>query len=242
MKILDWYYSKAGSVELKGLAERYSIEISWIIEAGCHDGTDTLQLLRDFQHAQICAFEPDPLSRAKAEINLGTTLKGIVEIHPFGLSNARSSKFLSYFENQKGKGTSSISSKGVDPIETVALDNFREFPPKFGLLWLDVEGHAVPALNGMTKTLLGVDLAKIEVQMHRKSSQRPKDYNEVINIMKKAGLVPSHVPLHPGFFGDIYFVRSELIGIVANGKSKLLVAQMKFLHKYLYPLLGKPRL
>ena len=240
MRFLDWYYNVIGTADLRVIANAHSIEIGWIVEAGCHDGTDTLNLLQNFPNSKIITFEPDPISRSKAEERFGTIPKGQVELHPFGLSNEESIKFLSYVENLKGNGTTSISENGIDGVQTVTLDAFRSFPANGGLLWLDVEGHAVNALLGMVTTLRGIDLAKIEIQMHQKSIQRQQDYLEVIDIMAEAGLVPTHVPLQPGFFGDIYFVRKELLGTSSKIRANLLIFQMKLLHGLIYPLLGKP--
>ena len=52
-----------------------------------------------------------------------------------------------------------------------------------GLLWLDVEGHAVQALSGATKTLRKITLAKIEIQMHDMSLGRNADLFSVIKII-----------------------------------------------------------
>ena len=240
MRFLDWYYKVISATDLRAIANRHSIEIGWIVEAGCHDGTDTLILLQEFPNSKIVAFEPDPISRSKADERFKTLPKEQVELHPFGLSNEESAKFLNYVDNLKGNGTSSISESGIDGVQTVTLDAFRSFPSNGGLLWLDVEGHAVNALLGMVETLKGIDLAKIEIQMHQKSSQRKQDYLEVLGMMAERGLIPTHVPLHPGFFGDIYFVRRELVGTSTRIRAYLLTFQMKMLHGLIYPLLGKP--
>lgn len=241
MKILDWYYRKIGNGKLDKIAKDYSLKITWIIEAGCHDATDTLELIENFKDARVYAFEPDPVSRAKAEEKLASVQDLNAELHPFGLSNERTKKYLNYSFNERGSGTTSISDDGVDIVELITLDGFMDFPSNRGLLWLDVEGHAVEALDGMRGTLRGIDLAKIEVQMHQISNQRPQDYAKVIKIMNEAGLIPSHVPLQPGFFGDIYFIRRGQVGWLIKVKSQILISQMRILHECVYPMLKKPK-
>ncbi len=240
MKILDWYYKKCGTGDLREISERFALNVNWIVEAGCHDGADTLELLKQFPKAKIFAFEPDPKSRAVAESRFQAVTTEKIELFPFGLSSLGGTKFLNYVNNEKGNGTSSISEIGTDPVETIALDDFQKMPANSGLLWLDVEGHAVNALTGMKKTLTGIELAKIEIQMHEKSAQRPQDFQEVITIMKQAGLVPLFVPLHPGYFGDIYFARRTSLNMKARLKSLALIFQMWLLHIHIYPVLHKP--
>ena len=241
MKLLDWYYAKCGDGDLAKFSKKYSIEIDWIIEAGCHDGSDTLDLVKNFPTAQVYAFEPDPKSRAQAELRFNETSEGKIKLFPYGLSYQNSSQFLSYVNNEKGRGTSSISETGTDPVEIISLDRFLSLPSNSGLLWLDVEGHAVNALRGMKETLKGIDLAKVEIQMHQKSDQRPQDFAEVIEIMAEADLIPVKGPIHPGFFGDIYFVKRQSVSIFGIIVSLLLRLQMQLLHRVIYPLLSKPR-
>jgi FkbM family methyltransferase len=231
-----------GESDVAALAKKFSISISWIVEAGCHDGTDTLELLRNFPNAQIDAFEPDSKSRLKAELKIAESKARNVKVSSFGLSNSNETKYLTYVNFEKGSGTSTISNSGNDAIETVRLDDFKNFPTHSGLLWLDVEGHAVEALQGMSATLKGVDLAKIEIQMHEKNKLRPKDYNLVLERMNVAGLIPVYAPLNPGYFGDIYFIRKSYATFRIRLRSKFIILQMHILHGILYPLLGKPRL
>ena len=241
MKILDWYYRKCSSGDLLKIAEKYSIQVSWIIEAGCHDGSDTVEMAKRFPNAQVYAFEPDPKSREKAELRFKTDQGNTIELFPYGLSDRKCSKFLSYVNSEKGNGTSSISMYGTDSVELIRLDDFISLPSNSGLLWLDVEGHAESALKGMVRTLKRINLAKIEIQMHQKSEQRPQDFEEVSRIMIEAGLIPIFGPIHPGYFGDMYFVRSNSVGLVGKIKSNFIRLQMWLLHKHIYPLLNKPR-
>jgi FkbM family methyltransferase len=241
VKLLEWYYRKCGAGDLYKISERYSFEVSWIIEAGCHDGMDTLELIKHFSAAQVYAFEPDPKAREKAESRFKEIRSNTIQLFPYGLSDQQDSQFLNYVNDEKGTGTTSISTKGSESVELIALDEFVSLPVKSGLLWLDVEGHAVKALKGMEQTLKGIDLAKIEIQMHQKSEQRPQDFEEVIKIMNHAGLIPIYGPIHPGYFGDIYFARSQSISFNGKIKSFLIRLQMWLLHKHIYPLLNKPK-
>jgi hypothetical protein len=106
---------------------------------------------------------------------------------------------------------------------------------------LDVEGHAVSALSGMRETLQQVIIAKIEIQMHDMSLRKKSDYRKVLTILQNVELFPISTPIHPGYFGDMIFVRKDALSISMRLKSLLLRKQMIFLHTFLYPLLRKPK-
>ena len=111
------------------------------------------------------------------------------------------------------------------------------------LLWLDVEGHTLQALQGMQRALSNVVLAKIEVQLHTRNEDFKKDLFEVMKIMKKASLIPIYGPIHPSYFGDVIFVHRENAPIKFKIRSKILITHFFLLHKVAYPALGKlPRL
>ena len=63
---VDWYYLFLGNMDVIEIAKRRSIDIDWILEAGCHDGSDTVVLSNYFQPDRYLAFEPDATARIKA--------------------------------------------------------------------------------------------------------------------------------------------------------------------------------
>jgi hypothetical protein len=88
--------------------------------------------------------------------------------------------------------------------------------------------------------LRNLSVAKVEVQMHEMHEARKSDLFEVIQLLKFIGLTPIKAPLHPGYFGDLLFVKRSELGICLKFWSFVLQGQLVFLHKYLYPLLRKP--
>ena len=107
-------------------------------------------------------------------------------------------------------------------------------------MWLDVEGHAVPALEGMTDALARIAIARVEVQLHTRSEDFKQDFIQVISLMKQSSLVPIFGPIYPGYFGDIIFLRAELFNWKDLIRSKLVLFHLKILHLHIYPKLKKP--
>jgi len=104
-----------------------------------------------------------------------------------------------------------------------------------------VEGHALSALQGAVASLHNFSAAKIEVQMHSISETKMKDFHEVIKIMKIEHLNVLRAPLHPGFSGDIVFIRRDYLTNRQIITSRILEFLMVVLHNLIYPALGKPK-
>jgi FkbM family methyltransferase len=237
---LDRYYQSLGNLNVIQIAKDRLIRVDWILEAGCHDGSDSLTLYNSFHPARHLAFEPDQTARSRAEeLFAAENLKNI-ELYPFGLSNADKKVFLKYEAEGKGSGSTHFSSEGEDSAKVCVFDNNFEILQKSGLLWLDVEGHAVQALEGMGQALKLILIARVEVQLHTRNKDFDQDFKSVIRLMKTASLIPIYGPVHPSYFGDIVFVRSSQLSFKDKARSKFLLFNMYFFHAFLFPLLGKP--
>jgi len=247
-KRLDKIYSLVSNPDLLNYIIRNDLDISWIIEAGCHDGTDTLRFLSHQRVRRIFAFEPDPVSFELASKNLTdhqnrVTLKKIalmdkpvlLKAYPSeGLFGTGSTIFIQTLvsgENQTVK----------NKIEVSSIDDQIPKQSGEGALWLDVEGSAVPVLQGASRILKQITIAQIEIDMHTQSKERPKNYRDVLNLMKAEGFSLVAVPLHPGYFGDALFIKFKKRNILLKAKSLMLFYTMITLHSMIYPLLSKPK-
>jgi FkbM family methyltransferase len=245
--LLEKFYAKIAGPSFFEIITSLSIDVSWGIEAGCHDGSDSLLMLEKINLKKLYAFEPDSAAREKAEALLFPKYTGVVELSPKGLSSSAGPATLED-NGAPGGGQSQVvrMPKADSPkkqVQLIRLDDVSAFLNSGGgLLWLDVEGHATDVLKGAQKTLLAITIAKIEVQLHDMGLGRPQDAFQVVRILKAAGLIPVHAPIHPGYFGDIIFVRQTHLHFSSIIKSKLLVLLFSILHNYIYPLLKKPRL
>jgi FkbM family methyltransferase len=244
--VLEKLYARVAGPSLFEIIPAYSIEVSWGIEAGCHDGSDSLLMIEKLGLEKLYAFEPDAEARAKAETLLFPKYTDVVELSPKGLSSSDGMAQLEDNGNPGG-GISQVvktvkSNAPEKLIHLIRLDDLGVFQNfRGGLLWLDVEGHATEVLKGARETLLSITIAKIEVQLHDMGFGRAKDAFQVVSILKTAGLIPIYLPIHPGYFGDIIFVRKTNLSHFLILKSQLKVLLFTSLHNYIYPLLKKPR-
>jgi FkbM family methyltransferase len=239
MKLLDSYYAKVGDCDVFDVALRFGIKIEWVVEAGCHDGTDTVVINSKLNPTQIYAFEPDPSAYVRAQTLFAGSLNNVT-LFPFGLSDENRMLYFRFPENKEGTGLTSLSTVGEVSVPVKRFDDVLHDLSLGGFLWLDVEGHAIKSLQGAVNMLPLLSLAKIEVQMHRMSDFRRQDLFQVCRIMKSAGLRPLYAPIHPGHFGDVVFVNKRFLTHFRLLHSRFLYLQMLLLHKVVYPLLGKP--
>ena len=238
-------YRYFGGADFLRVYARHHLSCSWSIEAGCHDGTDTLQMIQTLGLEQVFAFEPDVIAREKAKKLLEPFLGTVVTLSHFGLSDisgrAELAKNVSFGDGSSQVRKIASSTPGeMSSISLMRLDDVKINRDSGGLLWLDVEGHAVQALAGAKSTLRRIDVAKIEIQMHYMSSTRIRDAFDVIQICRDAGLVPVYFPLYPGFFGDIVFIRRTRLKYVYRFFAIVNHSMFLILHKFVYPIVGKP--
>lgn len=242
---LNRFYRAFGEPHFFQVVSQLGFELQWAVEAGCHDGKDTRRLIEEFGMSKVFAFEPDEVARSRAAIELSSYLNSVVDLSSAGLSDVTQKGYLRP-SAELGDGSSQVSVEAgnelnVTTIDLVRLDDINVSSSSNGLYWLDVEGHALEALIGSANTLRAIDVAKIEVQMHQMGAYRRADALAVIRSCRRAGLIPLWMPIHPGYFGDIYFFRKSKLSNYQVFKSFLKFGIFFFLHRFVYPVLGKPK-
>jgi FkbM family methyltransferase len=219
------------------------IEIDWVIEAGCHTGSDTKKMIEDFGIRRIYGFEPDKIARIAAERLLEDYLDKKVTISPFALMNKNAIFGVSYV-GEPGNGSTQVRDLSVSSskasVEAIRLDDFKINETTLGCMWLDVEGAASDVILGGIETLKSLAVIKIEVEYHDMSSSRKANFREVIKILKRQGFCVWKCDVNPGYFGDILFIRKSLIPIKGRLISNLNRMILISLHSNVYPSLRKP--
>jgi FkbM family methyltransferase len=247
-RILNRIYSRYSNPGLITVAHQRKIDFEWIIEAGCHDGTDTLKFLELPNVRKIYAFEPDKVAADKAEDKFKSWGER-VEMRRLALMDSSGFIELNTPTGRFGDGNSIVGNfrnKLLDPdsdlryLKCSTLDTELKNLNGAGLLWLDVEGSAAKVLTGAAKVLTSINLIQIEVELHN-SKHRKSDFAKVNRILKKSKFSLIYAPLHPGFFGDAVYIKTELLGIIERLRSVSLSALYLLLHIFIYPLIGKPR-
>lgn len=234
--------------------EKFKITPKILIEAGCHHGEDTIELIDEIDFKKIFAFEADSDAYKLAFMRLQNFSK--VLLFDFGLGD-KSTKEILYVNKLKPEdGTSGFLFNPSNPeewntqeIEVRTLDSVilpilqsELRPPKEReiFIWLDVEGYEANVLTGAIKTLDFCAVAQVEINMH--DSLRTANYREVLGIMKRKGFVLVFAPLHPGFFGDAVFIHKDRVARRAEKlRGYFLYAAMIGLHSFVYPVLKKPK-
>ena len=240
MKLLERYYIWSGYSDLIKIIVDKNIRIDWVIEAGCHDGKDTLELANSLQPKRILAFEPDPKARAEAQ-KLFLLNRIDVELFDFALSNSESTKYMNFLNGLAGSGSTFISENGDTPVMVRRLESLNLSLKYGGALWLDVEGHALQVLQGANEILSNLTIAKVEVQMHDMHENRRSDIFQVSKLLKSQGLVPIRGPLFPGYFGDVIYLNKAEVSFPLAIWSLFLRFQLYSLHRIIYPALNKPK-
>jgi FkbM family methyltransferase len=213
----------------------------FIIEAGAHDGSDTLEWARLDSVQEIYAFEPDPKAFSACQVAT-SSYKGKINLWPFCLSDSLGMRFLSY-GSEPGDGNSAVHNKSsIDgpEIRSVTLEwLFKNFVDsshvRDGLLWLDVEGHAVPILQGAKGRLLPVKFAHIEVEFKDHGVFRMSNWKEVIALMKVMGYYLYMADMHPGNFGNYFFVHKNYLSSAARLRHSYLVGLTWVLRECAFP-------
>ena len=237
--LLDRLY-KAVSADDFLVFSRSFQEIEWVIEAGIHDATDTVKLILSLRPNYYVGCEPDPEAFESAKINLNNhELPCAIEILPVALTERRGFVTLQT-PTQFGDGNTQVKQDKDGNTIGIPLAELLLERGNGGLLWLDVEGHSAHVLKGAGETWNKFILMKIEIQMHDIHSNRVRDFLTVHKLVKKSFYLV-RAPIHPGYFGDVVYLRKDVAKFRHRLISHLLISIFFFLHKTLYPLIGKPK-
>jgi hypothetical protein len=106
---------------------------------------------------------------------------------------------------------------------------------------LDVEGAPHLVIEGAISTLQNILIAQIEVDMHTTSKIRKANYFKVDKLMRNNNFRLHYAPLHPGYFGDVIYIKENLLSFKEKIRSRILVIGMWILHSKIYPSLKKPK-
>jgi FkbM family methyltransferase len=251
-KIFNRIYTRWENPGLLLIAQQRGLQFDWIIEAGCHDGSDTLKFLELQNVLKVYAFEPDIRAADKAEKRYHA-YGGKVSFSRLALMDKPGYIQLSSPTGNFGDGTTTIQSYYEelpsftsigDLIPCSTLDfqllNSQKGMRGRGLMWLDVEGSAAKVLAGASRVLEFVDLIQVEVDLHD-STHRRGNFQEVNDYLKGKNFAIIYGPIHPGFFGDAIYIRKTELSFTGRRRSEFLGFLMRVTHRLIYPLLQIPK-
>lgn len=146
-----------------------------IFEAGGHYGEDTLKLLAKWPNASIITLEPDPLSYQK----LHATVHEHANIQAFNFAVDSVSGPSDFFHSDINDGASSLlepelhftnyAAGPVFEVQRITLNDFCQENKidRFDLMWLDLEGNELRALQGALSILERVKIIYTETNWMR---------------------------------------------------------------------------
>jgi FkbM family methyltransferase len=247
-KLLNALYTRFQSPGLLKVASQRELKFEWVVEAGCHDGTDTLKFLELPNVKKVCAFEPDQVAADKAEAKFAMHGER-VELKRIALMSYPGFIDLSSPTGNFGDGTSVVkhseiihpdSASNSSILKCSTMDLEVQNLGGNGLLWLDVEGSAAFVLTGAEETLKSILLIQVEVDTHT-SKYRKANFSEVDKILRESGFSMLYGPLHPGFFGDAIYIKRTYLNWYEQMKSGAIRHLYLTLHLIIYPLTGRPK-
>jgi FkbM family methyltransferase len=229
--------------EFFGLIDELGIKIRWGIEAGCHDGSDTKEMIEVHGVEIVYAFEPDASARLMAEHNLAEYIGGQVELSSLALMDKPGLVEINYL-GLPGSGSTQVRStltQNEEPVQAIRLDDFPITRESEGFLWLDVEGVGAEVLSGSLETLKKISVIKCEVEFHDMSHSRKSNFRKVFDLLTNSGFVIWKCDINPGYFGDVFFVRKKHLTQTQILKTKLVFLLVLLIRSCIYPWLGKPQ-
>ena len=247
-KTFNRFYTAFSNPGLLSVAQKRQVDYQWIVEAGCHDGADTLKFLAMPNVMKVYAFEPDEVAATKAEAKFKSH-GDRVELHRLALMDRPGFIDLSSPTGEFGDGSSIVGNfrtklseldSEIRYLKCSNLDTELKDLKGNGLLWLDVEGAAAKVLTGADNVLKSINLIQVEVELHN-SKHRKADFSSVNRILNRSKFSLIYAPLHPGFFGDAVYIKTELLNTLEKLRSRSLNVAYLLLHLIIYPPLGKPR-
>lgn len=217
--------------------------VSWVIEAGCHDGSDTEKMLTLEGINKIYAFEPDTAARNIAKSRLARFSSRQLSISPYALMDYQGI-FGIDFQGLPGSGSTQVrrsnQSNDHEIVQAIALDDFEIEELSNGFLWLDVEGVAHEVLAGGIQTLQKISARNLEVEFYDMSESRRTSFKKITRTLRSQGFGIWASDIHPGYFGNIFAVRSKLLPPHKRIIMEARYLRLLLLYSFVYPALNKP--
>lgn len=207
------------TLERKKLMAKYVEPSCVIVDAGAHQGEDSIQFSQVFPHARIIGFEPVLAMFQKAKEHIHKY--PMIEVHPFGLGNENAN--ASIFTIQGFEGSSSL----FDPIteghplfnnkkvekEAITLIRLEDWCSQNGIdqvdiLCLDLQGYEYNALLGFEKYLRKVSVIHLEVFLIPSYENQPL-FNHVHDYLVKLGFSILKKYFYYKDHGDVIYINDK---------------------------------
>lgn len=204
--------------EEKHIISKYIPNNPIILEAGTHNGQDTIQMAVLWKKSKIYGFEPVPNIYNQTLITLSKYKN--IKIFPFGLSD-KSGKSVLYLSEGMSDGSSSLMfpkehlnihtevkfDKKIE-IQTYTIDDWakQQNISKIDLLWLDLQGMEPAVLKSSPNILKTVSAIYTEVSLIE-TYEGVILYPEFKNWIETQGFILAWEDIRHKDMGNVLFIR-----------------------------------
>jgi FkbM family methyltransferase len=200
-------------------------DVSVALDLGCRDGEISLHLAEWCPRARIFAFEPNPA----AIVDCRRNLLGHDRIKLIEAAAADKTGTVDFYAIDPNRtltdhadgsiGASSLYQANPEyPLEKYAQDRIQvrattlkdwaeqDQVDHVDIMWMDIQGAELQALQGMGNLLDGVQLIQAEVEFKPMYHGQPLA-DDVIRFLEKNGFRLADLQTYCAWFGDAIFVR-----------------------------------
>ncbi|MBK6526927.1 MAG: FkbM family methyltransferase [Crocinitomicaceae bacterium] len=223
-KIKNYFLRRKFSQEYQvlDLVQAKFKNLQTILEAGGHNGKDSLRINSYWPQASLYVFEPEPELYAALE----KKTKGIANIYPFQFALSDKEGFVEF---HRSSGKSDGSSSLLKPkehlvahpevyfeesfkVKAVNLDawTLEKGIDKIDFMWLDMQGHELSVLKGSPSILAKTTVIYSEVSLIE-TYEGVELYPEFRSFMKSIGFEVFIEYLTWKDMGNVLFIRKEFI-------------------------------
>ncbi len=192
-----------------------------VVDAGAFDGTDTQEMSRLWPEGMIYAFEPVPHIFKRLIANTQSCKNVICMQKALSDEVGEVSMFISYGGDQSSSLLQPVEHLTYFPhitfqnnimVETTTLDRWAEEMgiDHIDLLWFDLQGVEPMVLKASPKIFRTVKVVYTEVSYTNLYKDAPL-FDEFKAWMEEQGFVVVKKIMHHSTFGDVLFVRKELV-------------------------------
>jgi 2-O-methyltransferase len=205
----------------KNTIRQYLPQKPVIVDAGAHDGSDSVEMCRIFRGSKIYAFEPVPVIFDRLREN--TKRYSRIKCYNLALSSQSGPQKL-YVSSGTSDGSSSLLRpkdhlldhpdvffESEINVNTITLDDWasKEHISQVDFLWLDLQGSELEVLKASKKVLRLVSVVHMEVSTRMTYENVPL-YTKVKEWMKEIGFVAEVEAIPEGWdMGNVLFVREK---------------------------------
>ncbi|MGB8468168.1 MAG: FkbM family methyltransferase [Candidatus Babeliales bacterium] len=190
------------------------------IEAGAHDGTDTVKFSALFSSGTIHAFEPVPV--LYAELCARTHNLPNVRTYQLALSNTIGTAPMFVTEGVFSSTNSLFAPQEIQqehpdvhyqtikvPTTTLHAWAHQNTIPTIDCMWLDAQGAELAILQGAEQLLSNVSALVVEVNTTERYKGIPQ-YTEIRDWLAQHNFAPLIEHLHHTTWGNVLFYNTQL--------------------------------